>query len=248
MRAMQHMRLSSTRCWLLLAMLSSLTLGCDNFDPTLLLPQKSNGPPADGRADVRATQTSGALAAVDFEKLGSAARDAGTRDPDMQSIGPDASMRIYYQFVDNRGRVQFVERLSDVPVDWRDRVGFVEMNRPPPLTPLEARRTWKLSADRTAEILMASARSTGFPASRGGQDVDVVLYSASWCGWCTKARAHLDRESVQYEVRDVDIDAVSRELREKTGRGGVPVLDFSGEILRGYSPAHYDRAIETIRS
>ena len=248
MRAMQHMRLSSTRRWLLLAMLSSLTLGCDNFDPTLLLPQKSNGTPADGRADARAAATRDAFAMVEVEQAGKAARDSGTRDPDMQSIGPDASMRIYYQFVDNRGRVQFVERLSAVPVEWRDRVGFVEMNRPPPLTPLEARRSWQISADRTAEILLASARSTGFPASRGRQDVDVVLYSASWCGWCTKARAHLDREGIQYEVRDVDIDAISRELREKTGRGGVPVLDFSGEILRGYSPGQYDRAIKTIRS
>jgi glutaredoxin len=166
----------------------------------------------------------------------------------MKSIGPDSSMRIYYQFVDNRGRVQFVERLTDVPAEWRDRVGFVEMNQPPPLSPQEARRTWRVSADRTAEILLASARSTGFRGSGGRQDVDVVLYSATWCGWCTKARAHLDREGIQYELRDVDNDAVGQELRDKTGRGGVPVLDFSGEILRGYSPAQYDRAIETIRS
>jgi glutaredoxin len=243
---MRRARLFGTGGWLLLALLTSGLLACDGFDPSALLPPKWTGAEADGRADARAERTRDAAARV--EAPGQAARDAGNRDPDMESIGPDASMRIYYQFVDNRGRVQFVERLSDVPADWRDRVGFVEMNRAPPLTPLEARRTWRVSADRSAEILLASARSTGFSASGGRQDVDVVLYSATWCGWCTKARAHLDREGIQYEIRDVDIDAVSRELREKTGRGGVPVLDFSGEILRGYSPGQYDRAIETIRS
>jgi len=246
MRAMRPTRLFGTSGWLLLAVLTSGLLACDGFDPSALLTQMSNAAAADGRADARAEQTRDA--AVDVEESGQAGRDAGNRDPDMESIGPDASMRIYYQFVDNRGRVQFVERLSAVPAEWRDRVGFVEMNRPPPLTPLEARRTWQISPDRTAEILLASARSTGFAASRGRQDVDVVLYFATWCGWCTRARAHLDREGIQYELRDVDIDAIGRELRERTGRGGVPVLDFSGEILRGYSPTQYDRAIETIRS
>ena len=246
MRAMRPTRRFGASGWLLLAVLSSGLLACDGFDPSALLPKKPNAAAANGRADARAEQTRDA--AVEVEEPGQAGRDAGNRDPDMESIGPDASMRIYYQFVDNRGRVQFVERLSDVPAAWRDRVGFVEMNRPPPLTPLEARRTWQLSPDRTAEILLASARSTGLSGSGGRQDVDVVLYSAVWCGWCTKARAHLDREGIRYEIRDVDIEAVSQELREKTGRGGVPVLDFSGEILRGYSPTQYDRAIETIRS
>ena len=50
-----------------------------------------------------------------------------------------------------------------------------------------------------------------------------------------------------YELRDVDIPAVAQELREKTGRGGVPVLDFSGEVLRGYSADHYDRIIDQIQ-
>jgi len=170
---------------------------------------------------------------------------AGPRDSSMQSVGPDGSSRVYYQFIDDRGRVQFVERLADVPAAWRDRVGYVEMDQPPPLTPLEARRSWRLSADRTEEILLASASPATRTGHGGGEDV--LLYWARWCGYCKKAQAHLDRARVDYEIRDVDIEAVGRELREKTGRGGIPVLDFSGEILRGYSASNYDRAIDKIR-
>ena len=46
---------------------------------------------------------------------------AASLEPDMESIGPDGALRIYYQFIDDSGAVQFVERLSDVPVAWRDR-------------------------------------------------------------------------------------------------------------------------------
>jgi glutaredoxin len=170
-----------------------------------------------------------------------------SRSPDMKSIGPEAAKRVYYQFVDDRGRVQFVERLSDVPAAWREQVGYVEMSQPPPLTPQEARKTWQVSTSRATEILLASATTALIAGGNRAQHEDVILYSATWCGYCTKARAHLDSEGIGYELRDVDNDVFSRELREKTGRGGIPVLDFSGEILRGYSSDAYDKAIRTIR-
>jgi glutaredoxin len=215
---------------LFLVAVLGMIIGCDGFDPSALMP---------------ATTDLKDASFTDFADAEDLAQEdpASPRDPDMQSIGPGDSQRVYYQFVDDRGRVQFVERLGDVPEAWRDRVGYVEMSQPPPLTPLEARRTWKLSAARTSEILLATAT----PTVRGRQSSEVVLYSAKWCGYCKKAIAHLDRNGVDYEIRDVDNGAIAQELREKTGRGGVPVLDFSGEILRGYSAEQYDRAIRSIR-
>lgn len=199
------------------------------------------------RVDSKAVLTAGGAGASSSDEMAETQAAApGRRRPDMQSIGPESAQRIYYQFVDDRGHVQFVERLSDVPAAWREQLGFVEMNQPPPLTPMEARRTWKLSSSRTAEIMLANAAGQG--RADASQTQHVILYSATWCGYCTKARAHLDRAGVQYEIRDVDNEAVRRELLAKTGRGGVPVLDFSGEVLRGYSPDQYDRAIDTIRT
>lgn len=230
--------------------------GCDAFDPSALLPRiaEQSTPAEGGPADPsEATRESVAAAEV------APPEPQGPRSPDMQSIGPEASRQVYYQFIDDRGQVQFVERLSAVPAAWRDRVGYVEMSQPPPLSPLEARQSWKLSATRTAEILLAAnareARNAGAASSSerrrmddfAGSGGDVLLYYAKWCGYCRKAKAHLDREGVAYELRNVDNDAIGRELREKTGRGGIPVLDFGGEILRGYSEQNYDRAIRTIR-
>ena len=169
------------------------------------------------------------------------------RSPDMESVGPEEALRIYYQFIDDRGKVRFVERLSDVPDAWREQVGYVEMSQPPPLTPREARESWRLSSKRATEIMLANLPDAASEQPVSGQSESVILYSATWCGYCKKARAHLDGAGIRYELRDVDNEAIGRELREKTGRGGVPVLDFSGEILRGYSAEAYDKAIRTIR-
>jgi len=120
------------------------------------------------------------------------------------------------------------------------------MSQPPPLTPEAARRTWSLSVQRTAEIMGGTARSVrdGASVARGEE---VVPYYADWCGYCRKAKSHLEGAGVDYEIRNVDVPAVKQELREKTGRSGIPVLDMSGEILRGYSEAAYDRAIATFQ-
>lgn len=225
---MHGRRLTQSPCWLMAVGLGLLLLGapgCDGLDPSLV---------------VSATANSG-----ETRKMAIKATDS--RSPDMESIGPEGAQRIYYQFIDDRGRVQFVERLSDVPAAWREQVGYVEMSQPPPLTPQEARKTWRISSNRATEILLASASTASRTGDVRRQREDVILYFATWCGYCTKARAHLDAAGVQYELRDVDNDAVGRELREKTGRGGIPVLDFSGEILRGYSSGAYDKAIRTIR-
>lgn len=225
---MDRRRFTQPLCWRLIAiglgLLSLGAIGCDDLDASVVLSTPANS----AEAPESATPDS-------------------DRNRKMESVGPEKAMRIYYQFIDDHGRVQFVERLSDVPAAWRAQVGYVEMSQPPPMTPQQARQTWQISADRAAEIKLGSAARSSSRHDLGSQRESVVLYFATWCGYCTKARAHLDAEGIRYDLRDVDIDAVGRELRQKTGRGGIPVLDFSGEILRGYNADAYDKAIRTIR-
>jgi glutaredoxin len=145
-------------------------------------------------------------------------------DSDLTSVGPEGQTRIYYQFTDDQHRVRFVERMEDVPPAWRDRVGFVELVSPPPLTPADARR--------------AARADPGAVATAGGRSV--LLYYADWCGYCRRAKQHLNDRGVAYELRDVDVPAAKAELVARTGGKGVPVLDVDGRILRGYSSGSYD--------
>jgi glutaredoxin len=155
--------------------------------------------------------------------------DAPT-DSDLTSIGPEGETRIFYQFVDENRRVQFVERLEDVPARWRDRVGFVELAEPPPLSPADARR----SARADASVARASEPTR-----------TVILYSADWCGYCRQAKRHLEDRDVPYELRDVDVPATKAELLARTGGKGIPVLDLDGRILRGYSRGSYDDLLDS---
>ena len=153
------------------------------------------------------------------------------------SLGPGDAKRLYYQFIDAQSRVRFVERLDDVPARWRSRVGFVEMDSPPPLSPAMAEET----RDRRYAAVASKHRKLA-PAKMRGR---IVLYSADWCGWCQKAKQHLDRKGINYEIRDIDHPENLAELVAKTGQKGIPVLDVGGRVVKGFSPARYDELIST---
>ncbi len=66
---------------------------------------------------------------------------------------------------------------------------------------------------------------------------EVVLYSTSWCGWCRKTR----ELGVRYVEKDVERNSQAKiERNLKTGgESGVPVVDWRGQIVRGYAESTF---------
>jgi glutaredoxin len=163
---------------------------------------------------------------------------------DLTSLGPGAETRIYYQYIDVRGGVKFVERLDDVPEAWRDRVGYLELDAPPPLSPAEAKRTRDARYARANPGAGRSVSAGG--GASAGREPEVLLYYADWCGYCTKAKRHLDRAGVDYVLRDVDNPHIKQELLEKTGQKGIPVIEVDGRIMKGYNAQRLDELIDSV--
>jgi glutaredoxin len=186
-------------------------------------------------------------AAVGVTADGAQEKDAQAPPPgsDLTSLGPGDETRIYYQFIDDRGSVRFVERLHDVPETWRDRVGYLELDSPPPLSPADARRV------RDERYARANPnRLAGGSSGSGGSAMDrfdqpnVLLYYADWCGYCKKAKRHLDGKGVEYELLDVDRPDIKEELVQKTGQRGIPVIEVNGRIMKGWNAQRLDEMLD----
>lgn len=66
-------------------------------------------------------------------------------------------------------------------------------------------------------------------------DANVKLYSARLCGDCQNLKRFMDEHGIAYELRDIRERAeYADELREATGKEGVPFLNISGTWVRGY--------------
>ena len=67
----------------------------------------------------------------------------------------------------------------------------------------------------------------------------VVMYSASWCGVCKKARAYFEMRGIEYEEYDVEKDEKGRrDFAEMNGRG-VPIILVGDRRMRGFNPARF---------
>ena len=56
----------------------------------------------------------------------------------------------------------------------------------------------------------------------------LTMYSTTWCGYCRRLRAQLDREQIAYEVVDIERDARAADYVMSTNGGNqtVPTVRF----------------------
>jgi glutaredoxin 3 len=64
----------------------------------------------------------------------------------------------------------------------------------------------------------------------------VVVYTTEWCGYCVRAKALLDQNSIPYEEIVLDEDAGFRaKLLELTGNWTVPQILIDDRPIGGYT-------------
>ena len=97
-----------------------------------------------------------------------------------------------------------------------------------PASPLPA-------AARASVEQLKRSTSTAVPATTA-----VVLYSASWCGYCKAAKAYLGARGIAYREIDVDTESGQAAFAQAGGGSGVPLLVAGGQRVQGFSQAAYD--------
>ncbi len=74
----------------------------------------------------------------------------------------------------------------------------------------------------------------------------IIVYSATWCGFCHAAKDYFDKLGVAYADEDVEqnpeagVQAVT-----KSGQRGIPVIDIAGDIIVGFDRPRIDAALKT---
>lgn len=68
-----------------------------------------------------------------------------------------------------------------------------------------------------------------------------TLYSASWCGYCKKARSFMQRNNIAFDEYDIERNSVANREYQSMGGGGIPFLVHGKESLRGFNPKSYKR-------
>jgi glutaredoxin len=68
-----------------------------------------------------------------------------------------------------------------------------------------------------------------------------VLFIATWCGYCTRAKAYLKAKAIAFREVDIDTADGGRAYFEAGGRKGVPLMVAGDKRLQGFSEGAYDK-------
>ncbi|MEW5825379.1 MAG: Uxx-star family glutaredoxin-like (seleno)protein [Candidatus Bipolaricaulota bacterium] len=72
-------------------------------------------------------------------------------------------------------------------------------------------------------------------------DHSVTIYTTPTCSWCHAVKDHLRSRGVAFSEVDVSADMQkAREMVEKSGQYGVPVVDVDGEVVVGFDRVRID--------
>lgn len=103
--------------------------------------------------------------------------------------------------------------------------------------PVELQRVVRSLSQASAAILPAGVL---VPDAGNGQ---AVVYTRPGCGYCVRAIRHLDAKGVPYIEKNIQSDRLADAEFKRIGGQGVPVMVAAGQVVHGFSPDHYDRAI-----
>lgn len=63
---------------------------------------------------------------------------------------------------------------------------------------------------------------------------EVILYSAVWCSYCTKARKLLDKKGIAFFEYDIEKSTEGRMQYNELGGDGIPLLLINHKLVQGF--------------
>ena len=72
-------------------------------------------------------------------------------------------------------------------------------------------------------------------------DKKVVIYSTPTCPYCKRAKEYLSQKDISYVEHNVAGDReATKEMIQKSGQMGVPIIIIDGEVVVGFNQAKLD--------
>lgn len=73
----------------------------------------------------------------------------------------------------------------------------------------------------------------------------IKIYTTPTCAFCKQAKDYFKSKGLEYAEYDVSKDMEKqKEMIEKTGQFGVPVLDINGKIVIGFNRPKIDEYLK----
>lgn len=119
---------------------------------------------------------------------------------------------------------------------WVDEDGTVHFSD----TPREAGQTRRIDVGEINTAKSVDVETIGTD-EMSAKATEVVLYSASWCGNCDRARAYFQQNDVPFVEYDVEDSRKGRRDFAAMGGKAVPIIVVGDSRMVGFSPERFEQ-------
>lgn len=81
----------------------------------------------------------------------------------------------------------------------------------------------------------AHAKSTSQQTVKN-EKAQVIILTASWCGYCNKLRQYLQSNQIKFTEYDIEHSNMGHQLYRSLGGKGIPVVKIGNNVIYGYNP------------
>ena len=113
-------------------------------------------------------------------------------------------------------------------------------------TRAKGKRKHDAASAKTPAVEVLSPTLTPAQAqARARARVEIVMYSAAWCGVCDVARAYFQQHGIAFVERDVEHDAAARaQHRALSPTGSLPTIEVDGQVMHGFSASSFEKLMD----
>ena len=118
---------------------------------------------------------------------------------------------------------------------WTDAQGRVHYSDDPPPEAKAQQIKLKINSIQGPAVV-STMRNTSATKAKD----KVQIYTAVWCGYCKRAKAHLAAKGVPYDETDVESSERGRSEFAQLGGRGVPVILVGSQRMDGFDASGLD--------
>jgi len=118
---------------------------------------------------------------------------------------------------------------------WTDAQGHVHYSDDPPADAKAQQIKVKINSIQGPAVV-STMRDTSAAKAKD----KVRIYTAVWCGYCKRAKAHLTAKGVPYDEMDVETSERGRSEFAQLGGRGIPVILVGSQRMDGFDAGRLD--------
>ena len=124
---------------------------------------------------------------------------------------------------------------------WTDEEGITHYSDKKPDNQEVTELEFKIATYDTVSYETIGSASEKTKTNKIDAHNSVVMFSASWCGVCKKAKKYFRRNGIPFTEYDIEKSKKAKRKYKKLGATGVPVILVGRKRMNGFSEAGFKR-------